>query len=163
ETLVERARRGDPAAFEALVLAYQALAFRTALVIAGDATDAEEAAQDAFVKAHRALGRFHADKPFRPWLLTIVANEARNRRRARRCIRRAELARLATALLPRARCQRDARRRSPAPHAQPVTRRTHPTRRAAVPAAPAERSAPWAYLRRRRRLLASLPRPAALR
>ena len=81
--LVERARRGDHAAFEALVFAYQALAFRTALVIAGDAADAEEATQDAFVKAHRALGRFRAGEPFRPWLLTIVANEARNRRRAR--------------------------------------------------------------------------------
>jgi RNA polymerase sigma factor (sigma-70 family) len=83
ETLVERASRGDPAAFEALVLAYQSLAFRTAFVIAGDASDAEEAAQDAFVKAHRALGRFRSGEPFRPWLLTIVANEARNRRRAR--------------------------------------------------------------------------------
>jgi RNA polymerase sigma-70 factor, ECF subfamily len=83
ETLVERARRGDLAAFEALVLAYQSLAFRTAFVIAGDAADAEEAAQDAFVKAHRALGRFRSGEPFRPWLLTIVANEARNRRRAR--------------------------------------------------------------------------------
>lgn len=83
ETLVERARRGDPAAFEELVLAYQSLAFRTAFVIAGDAADAEEATQDAFVKAHRALGRFRSGEPFRPWLLTIVANEARNRRRAR--------------------------------------------------------------------------------
>jgi len=83
ETLVERARRGDSVAFETLVLAYQSLAFRTAFVIAGDASDAEEAAQDAFVKAHRALGRFHTGEPFRPWLLTIVANEARNRRRAR--------------------------------------------------------------------------------
>ena len=83
EALVERARRGDPAAFESLVLAYQSLAFRTAFVIAGDAADAEEAAQDAFVKAHRALGRFRTGEPFRPWLLTIVANEARNRRRTR--------------------------------------------------------------------------------
>jgi len=83
ETLVERARRGDSVAFETLVLAYQSLAFRTAFVIARDASDAEEAAQDAFVKAHRALGRFHTGEPFRPWLLTIVANEARNRRRAR--------------------------------------------------------------------------------
>src|SRR5262249_6412501 len=58
ETLVERARRGDPVAFEELVLAYQSLAFRTAFVITGDAADAEEAAQDAFVKAHKALGRF---------------------------------------------------------------------------------------------------------
>jgi RNA polymerase sigma factor (sigma-70 family) len=90
EALVERARRGDLDAFETLVLAYQSLAFRTAFVIAGDAADAEEAAQDAFVKAHRALGRFHTGEPFRPWLLTIVANEARNRRRARG--RRAALA-----------------------------------------------------------------------
>ena len=90
ETLVERARRGDLVAFEALVVSYQSLAFRTAFVIAGDAADAEEAAQDAFVKAHRALGRFRSGEAFRPWLLTIVANEARNRRRARG--RRATLA-----------------------------------------------------------------------
>jgi RNA polymerase sigma-70 factor (ECF subfamily) len=90
ETLVERARRGDPGAFEALVVSYQSLAFRTAFVIAGDAADAEEATQDAFVKAHRALGRFRSGQPFRPWLLTIVANEARNRRRTRS--RRAALA-----------------------------------------------------------------------
>lgn len=41
--LVERARQGDPDAFETLVLAYQSLAFRTAFLIAGDAADAEEA------------------------------------------------------------------------------------------------------------------------
>ena len=90
ETLVERARRGDSGAFEALVVSYQSLAFRTAFVIAGDAADAEEATQDAFVKAHRALRRFRSGQPFRPWLLTIVANEARNRRRTRG--RRAALA-----------------------------------------------------------------------
>jgi RNA polymerase sigma-70 factor (ECF subfamily) len=90
EALVEQARRGSPVAFETLVLAYQSLAFRTAFVIAGDTADAEEAAQDAFVKAHRALGRFQSGEPFRPWLLTIVANEARNRRRTRG--RRAALA-----------------------------------------------------------------------
>jgi RNA polymerase sigma-70 factor (ECF subfamily) len=90
QTLVERARRGDTAAFEEIVLTYQSLVFRTAFLIAGDAADAEEAAQDAFVKAHRALGRFHIDQPFRPWLLAIAANEARNRRRSRG--RRAALA-----------------------------------------------------------------------
>jgi RNA polymerase sigma-70 factor (ECF subfamily) len=81
EALVERARRGDPSAFEELVLAYQSLAFRTAFVISGNAADAEEAAQDGFVKAHRTLGRFRSGEPFRPWPLAIVANEARNRRR----------------------------------------------------------------------------------
>ena len=70
--------------------AYQGIAFRTAYVIARNASDAEEAAQDGFVKAWRALGRFREGSPFRPWLLSIVANEARNRRRS--AGRRANLA-----------------------------------------------------------------------
>jgi RNA polymerase sigma factor (sigma-70 family) len=61
---------------------YQDLAFRVAYVITGSASDAEEAAQDGFVKAYFALGRFRKGAPFRPWLLQIVANEARNRRKA---------------------------------------------------------------------------------
>jgi RNA polymerase sigma factor (sigma-70 family) len=80
--LVERARRGDEGAYEELVRAHQGIAFRTAYVIAGNASDAEDAAQEAFVKAYRALGRFRRGSPFRPWLLRIVANEARNRRRS---------------------------------------------------------------------------------
>jgi RNA polymerase sigma-70 factor (ECF subfamily) len=82
EQLVERARRGDSAAFEELVVTYQGIAFRTAYLLARDAADAEEAVQDGFVKAHRALRRFRSGAPFRPWLLAIVANEARNRRRS---------------------------------------------------------------------------------
>lgn len=62
--------------------AHQGIAFRTAFLIARDPSDAEEAAQDGFVKAYRALGRFRRGAPFRPWLLQIVANEARNRRRS---------------------------------------------------------------------------------
>ncbi len=91
---------------------YQDLAFRVAYVLTGDATGAEDAAQTAFLKAWRALDRFETDPslrdqtsrrgralhasvkahhardrfrpttPFRPWLLRIVANEARNRRAA---------------------------------------------------------------------------------
>lgn len=80
--LVERAKRGDTNAYEELVHRHQGIAFRTAYVIARSAPDAEEAAQDALVKAYRALGRFRSGAPFRPWLLQIVANEARNRRRA---------------------------------------------------------------------------------
>ncbi len=80
--LIERARRGDQAAYEVLVRAHQDIAFRTACLITGSAADAEEAAQEGFVKAWRALPRFRAGAPFRPWLLAIVANEARNRRRA---------------------------------------------------------------------------------
>jgi RNA polymerase sigma-70 factor, ECF subfamily len=80
--LVARAKRGDAAAYEELVRAHQAIAFRTAYLVTGDESDAQEAAQDGFVKAYRALGRFRADAPFRPWLLSIVANEARNCRRS---------------------------------------------------------------------------------
>lgn len=61
---------------------HQTIAFRTAWVITRSDADAEEAAQDAFVKAHAALQRFREDAPFRPWLLAIVANEARNRVRS---------------------------------------------------------------------------------
>jgi len=81
-SLVARAKRGDAAAYEELVRMHQAIAFRIAFVAAGDRADAEEAVQDGFVKAHRALGRFRDDAPFRPWILRIVANEARNRRRS---------------------------------------------------------------------------------
>jgi RNA polymerase sigma factor (sigma-70 family) len=80
--LVERAKRGDLRAWEMIVRQYQGLAFRTAYLLCGSAADAEEAAQDGFVKAYRALGRFRRGAPLRPWLLRIVANEARNRRRS---------------------------------------------------------------------------------
>jgi len=80
--LIGRAKRGDTHAYEELVDAHQGIAFRTAYVIAGNAADAEDAAQDGFVKAWRALRRFREGAPFRPWLLQIVANEARNRRRS---------------------------------------------------------------------------------
>jgi RNA polymerase sigma factor (sigma-70 family) len=80
--LVERARHGDAVAYGALVRAHQDIAFRVACLAGGSASEAEEAAQEAFVKAWRALPRFRAGAPFRPWLLAIVANEARNRRRA---------------------------------------------------------------------------------
>jgi RNA polymerase sigma-70 factor (ECF subfamily) len=81
-TLVALAKRGDAAAYEELVRMHQGIAFRVAYVAAGERGDAEEAVQDGFVKAYRALGRFRDGAPFRPWLLRIVANEARNRRRS---------------------------------------------------------------------------------
>ncbi len=77
---------------------YQGIAFRTAYLIAGTAAEAEDAAAEAFVKAYRALGRFRPGAPFRPWLLQIVANEARNRRRS--AGRRAALALRAAAQEP---------------------------------------------------------------
>ena len=60
--LVERARAGDAQAYEALVREHQGIAFRTAYLITGSAADAEESAQDGFVKAYRALGRFRTGR-----------------------------------------------------------------------------------------------------
>jgi RNA polymerase sigma-70 factor (ECF subfamily) len=82
DDLVARAQRGDTRAYGTLVKEHQTLAFRTAFLLTGSAADAEDAVQDAFVKAHGALGRFRPGSLFRPWLLAIVANEARNRRRS---------------------------------------------------------------------------------
>lgn len=78
--LVEAARRGDARAYEELVRRYQDVAARVAYLVAG--IDVEDVVQEAFVKAYRALSRFRPGAPFRPWILRIVANEARNRRRS---------------------------------------------------------------------------------
>jgi RNA polymerase sigma-70 factor (ECF subfamily) len=94
--LVARAKQGEQTAYEELVRMHQNIAFRVALVAGLDPAEAEDAVQDGFVKAYRALGRFRAGSPFRPWLLAIVANEARNRRRS--AGRRAQLAARAAAL-----------------------------------------------------------------
>ncbi len=60
---------------------YQDVARRTAHLVCPE-TDADDAVQDAFLKAYDALPRFRPGSPFRPWLLRIVTNEARNRRRS---------------------------------------------------------------------------------
>jgi RNA polymerase sigma factor (sigma-70 family) len=76
--LVEAARNGDIESFGRLVERYQTVAHRTAYMLgAGD--DAADVVQEAFMKAYAALERFNLAAPFRPWLLAIVANEARNR------------------------------------------------------------------------------------
>jgi len=82
DDLVAQAKLGDTRAYGALIQEHQTIAFRTAYLITASAADAEDAVQEAAVKAYRALRRFRAGKPFRPWFLAIVANEARNRRRS---------------------------------------------------------------------------------
>jgi RNA polymerase sigma-70 factor, ECF subfamily len=79
--LIARARAGDVAAYEAIVRRYQDVAVRTAHLFCPE-TDADDAVQEAFIKAFDALPRFREGSPIRPWLLRIVANEARNRRRS---------------------------------------------------------------------------------
>jgi RNA polymerase sigma-70 factor, ECF subfamily len=80
--LVARARAGDIEAFGALVGRHQRAALRTAFAIGGSESEAEDVTQEAFVKAFKALPRFREGAPLRPWLMQIVANEARNRRRS---------------------------------------------------------------------------------
>jgi RNA polymerase sigma-70 factor (ECF subfamily) len=85
QELIEGAKRGDAGAYTGLVHLHQGTALRVAYLAAGDHADAQDAVQEAFVKAFRHLARFDAARPFRPWLLRIVRNEALNiRRRARR-------------------------------------------------------------------------------
>jgi RNA polymerase sigma-70 factor (ECF subfamily) len=112
--LMERARSGDDAAYAQLVRAHQEVAFRTAWLICGRASEAEDVTQEAFIKAWRALPRFRAGAPFRPWLLTIVANEARSRGRSAQ-----RQARLGAQLAAHARLSGDA---VPSPEAAVVTR-----------------------------------------
>src|ERR1700730_17859498 len=82
QELGARARAGNAEAYELLVKQHYDVAFRTAYLITGSAADAEDAVQEALLKAHRALSRFRTEQPFRRWLLSIVANQARNRRRS---------------------------------------------------------------------------------
>lgn len=81
--LVAEARNGSHTAFAELIRTHQNTALRVAFVITASAADAEDVVQDAFVKAWRALARFRAGAEFRPWLLRIVSNEAKNRVRSR--------------------------------------------------------------------------------
>jgi RNA polymerase sigma-70 factor (ECF subfamily) len=80
EELVSAALGGDGDAFGALVERHRRDALRVAYGIADG--EADDVAQDAFVKAFRNLGQFRTGASFRAWLLAIVANEARNRRRS---------------------------------------------------------------------------------
>lgn len=80
--LIRRAAQGDEAAYETLVQAYQEAVFRLAYLFTGDAAEAQDVAQEAFIAAYRALPRFDLTRPLRPWLLQITANTARNHRRS---------------------------------------------------------------------------------
>jgi RNA polymerase sigma-70 factor (ECF subfamily) len=82
-SLIARAKAAEPAAFGELVRRHQEVAFRAAFLIVREASAAEDIAQEAFVRAHRALGSFRDGEPFRPWLLRIVTNLALNEVRAR--------------------------------------------------------------------------------
>ena len=81
EELVALARQGDAAAFDALVVRHQGAVYRAALAAVRVPQDAEEAAQDAFIRAWKTIGRFRGESSFKTWLLTIAWNRAQSRRR----------------------------------------------------------------------------------
>ncbi len=80
--LMAQARQGDEAAWESLMHEHQEAAFRLAYLILGDPAAAEDATQEAFIRAYHAMDRFDPARPVRPWLLSITANLARNRLRS---------------------------------------------------------------------------------
>lgn len=82
--LAARAGRGDAEAFGILIEMHQAMARRVAYTVLEDREDADDAAQDGFLSAWRAISRYDPAKPFRPWLMQIVVNAARDLRRRRR-------------------------------------------------------------------------------
>lgn len=83
---VRRVRAGDQAAYAVLVARYRARLGRYAVHMLGDRDDAEEALQDAFVRAYRSISRCHDDARFGAWLFGILVNRCRTagRRTARR-------------------------------------------------------------------------------
>ncbi|MGH7582633.1 MAG: RNA polymerase sigma factor [Gemmatimonadales bacterium] len=87
--LAARAGAGDAEAFGALIELHEAMARRVAYAILEDREDADDAAQDGFLSAWRAIRRYDPHKAFRPWLMQIVVNAARDLRRRRR-VRTAE-------------------------------------------------------------------------
>jgi RNA polymerase sigma-70 factor, ECF subfamily len=83
-SLVEAARSGDMAAFEALVRRYDRNVFRIAQHITQNREDAEDVVQDAFLKAYQNLGQFQGQSKFYTWLVRIAVNESLMRLRKRR-------------------------------------------------------------------------------
>ena len=76
--LVRRAQRNERGAFDLLVLRYQHKVIKLVARLLRDPAEAEDVAQEAFVKAYRALGSFRGDSAFYTWLYRIAVNTARN-------------------------------------------------------------------------------------
>jgi RNA polymerase sigma-70 factor (ECF subfamily) len=82
--LVSRAAAGEEGAFETLVARHRDRVYRLALRFFARPEDAEEVAQDVFLRAYRSLASFQSRAPFGHWLLRIATNACRDRLRARR-------------------------------------------------------------------------------
>ena len=77
-SLVRRVQRGDKGAFDALVLKYQHKLVKLVMRYVRNAAEAEDIAQEAFIKAYRALPQFRGDSAFYTWLYRIAINTAKN-------------------------------------------------------------------------------------
>jgi len=84
--LVRAAQGGDQAAFGEIVRHFQRVVYRVAYALTRNAADADDLAQETFVRAYQAIGRFRVGEPLRPWLTRIAVNQAYSlyRRRRRR-------------------------------------------------------------------------------
>lgn len=83
ELLVERAKKGDVAAFEQLIAQYQKSVYNTAFRLTGNHEDASDVAQEAFVKVYTSLPDFRGDSSFKTWLFRIVHNACNDELRKR--------------------------------------------------------------------------------
>jgi RNA polymerase sigma-70 factor (ECF subfamily) len=81
--LVAQAKAGDPRAFEALVRRYRKRIFALALHLTGSASEADDIAQEVFLKAFRALAQFEGRSQFFTWLYRMAVNRSLNARRDR--------------------------------------------------------------------------------
>ena len=80
--LVIRARGGEGSAWESLIRKHQEPIFRLAYLLLGDPDEAEDVAQETFIRTYHNLDRFDEERPLRPWLMRIASNLARNRKRS---------------------------------------------------------------------------------
>jgi len=81
QSLIARILAGERELFHELIRPYQRLAYLTAISVLKNVGDAEDAAQEAILKAYRSLAGFRSEAKFSTWLVTIVMNEARSRLR----------------------------------------------------------------------------------
>jgi len=84
EELVARHLRGDPQAFAELIARYTGRVFNLAYRFTGDRAEAEDVAQESFLRAYAALPRSQTERPFKPWLFQIVVNLCRDQARRKR-------------------------------------------------------------------------------
>jgi len=81
--LIERLQRGEMRSFETLVNRYKKRAFYLALGLVGDADEAHDISQEAFIRVYRSVKRFDTSKEFFSWFYVIVSNLARNQLKKR--------------------------------------------------------------------------------